>query len=395
MNIEWKNCFRVGVSILLLYICIHFLPSAVNILGAIVGAASPLILGCIIAYMVNILMSLYERHYFPSTTNAWVIKSRRPVCMIGAFISLIAVVCIVIGLVVPEFVSCIVLMFSKLPGAIDVVLDTLARWDILPEDIMATLNSIDWQSKVTQILDVLSSGIGSVVDVVITTVTSVFSGVITAFIGIIFSVYLLMSKNKLSNQFKRVMKHYMKPKHYEKTMHLLSIVNDCFRRYIVGQCTEAVILGILCTLGMTLFRLPYATMIGALIALTALIPIAGAYIGAIVGAFMILTIDPIKAIIFIVFIIVLQQLEGNLIYPRVVGSSMGLPGIWVLTAVTIGGGIMGIAGMLLGVPMAAVVYRVLREDVNKPKEMPAKEVGEAEIEPVDTEEQVVQEKVEE
>ena len=128
---------------------------------------------------------------------------------------------------------------------------------------------------------------------------------------------------------------------------------------------EAVILGLLCTLGMLLLRLPYATMIGALVAFTALIPVAGAYIGAGVGAFMILTVSPIKALVFLVFLVILQQLEGNLIYPRVVGSSMGLPGVWVLAAVTVGGGLMGISGMLLGVPLTAAIYRMLREDVNR------------------------------
>lgn len=139
----------------------------------------------------------------------------------------------------------------------------------------------------------------------------------------------------------------------------------CFHKYIVGQCTEALILGALCTVGMWIFGFPYATMTGAVIAFTALIPVAGGYIGAAVGAFMIMTVSPMKAILFLVYIVVLQQLEGNLIYPRVVGSSMGLPAIWVLAAVTVGGGVMGIVGMLIGVPLAATLYRLLREDVNK------------------------------
>ena len=144
---------------------------------------------------------------------------------------------------------------------------------------------------------------------------------------------------------------------------MVGVINDCFHRYIVGQCTEAVILGVLCMLGMMIIRLPYATMIGALIGFTALIPVAGAYIGAFVGAFMILTLAPVKALIFLVFIVVLQQLEGNLIYPRVVGSSLGLPAIWVLAAVTVGGGVLGVPGMLLGVPLTAAVYRLVRNDV--------------------------------
>ena len=138
---------------------------------------------------------------------------------------------------------------------------------------------------------------------------------------------------------------------------------DCFHRYIVGQCTEAVILGGLCTAGMLILRLPYSAMVGALVAFTALIPVAGAYIGAAVGAFMIFTVEPVQALFFVVFLVVLQQLEGNLIYPRVVGASIGLPGVWVLAAVTIGGGVLGVGGMLLGVPLAAAVYQLLRNDV--------------------------------
>ena len=148
-------------------------------------------------------------------------------------------------------------------------------------------------------------------------------------------------------------------------MYLLGVLNDCFHNYIVGQFMDAAIIGLLCTAGMWAFRLPYATMVGALVAFTSLIPVAGAYIGALVGAFMILTVSPIKAVAFLVFITVLQQLEGNIIYPRVVGSSMGLPGIWVLAAVTVGGGVMGIPGMLLGVPLAATIYRLIRDDVRK------------------------------
>ena len=166
------------------------------------------------------------------------------------------------------------------------------------------------------------------------------------------------------------MKRYMSTGLCANVHHVLSVLNECFHKYIVGQCTEALILGGLCTLGMLILQLPYATMTGAVIAFTALIPVAGAYIGAGVGAFMILTVSPVKAIIFLIFIVILQQLEGNLIYPRVVGSSMGLPGIWVLAAVTVGGGVMGIPGMLLCVPLAAAFYKLLREDVNR---IPSKE----------------------
>ena len=202
-------------------------------------------------------------------------------------------------------------------------------------------------------------------EIVVGTVSTVFSGVITTLITLIFSVYLLAQKDNLLLQINKISNRYIKSEIKRKLTHVLSIMNDCFRNYIKGQCTEAVILGILCTLGMIILRLPYATMVGPLIALTALIPIAGAYIGAFVGAFMIMTESPTKAIIFLVFLIILQQFEGNIIYPKVVGSSIKLPAIWVLAAVTVGGGLFGIIGMLIGVPLAATAYRLIKEDVNK------------------------------
>lgn len=365
MKIEWKTCFRVGVSIFLLYLCIHFLPGVTGLVSSVIGAASPLIVGCAIAYILNIVMSFYEKYYFPESKKSAVVISRRPVCLIASFVTLSAIIALVIGLIVPQLVSCVQLVIAKLPGALKTAVAALDNWEVIPENIISLLNSIEWNSKLSQLFDVLTSGIGSVMDIIIATVFSVFSGVITAFIGVIFAVYLLMGKDKLANQCNRVMNRYIKKSWHEKIMHVFTVVNDCFRRYIVGQCTEAVILGLLCTVGMMILHLPYATMIGALIAFTALIPVAGAYIGGIVGAFMVFTVSPIKAVIFIVFLVVLQQLEGNIIYPRVVGSSMGLPGIWVLAAVTVGGGILGIVGMLVGVPVAAAAYRLLREDVNK------------------------------
>ena len=215
-------------------------------------------------------------------------------------------------------------------------------------------------------------------EVVINTVSSVFSGLVTALLSVIFSIYLLLGKDTLARQFDRVLSHYIKETYYIKLKYVIAILHDCFKRYIVGQCTEAVILGLLCTLGMWIFRLPYATMIGALIALTALIPVAGAYIGGGVGALMVFSVSPMKAVVFLAFLVILQQLEGNLIYPRVVGSSLGLPAIWVLAAVTVGGGVLGVAGMLIGVPIAAACYRLLRNDLNKEIMEQTSETGVAE-----------------
>ena len=368
MKLTWKTCFQVGLSIFLLFLCIHYWGSAAGALSKFFGAAAPLLIGCVVAYVLNILMSFYERHYLPKTTNRFAVKSRRAVCLILAIVTLLLIVALVIWLILPQLWSCVQLILAEAPGFLREVSLWIEEWGILPENITDALAGIDWRSRISQIVQVVGSGLGSVMDVLVKTVSSVFSGIVTAFLAIIFAVYLLMSKERLGRQFHRVAGHYLKDSWYRKLTYFVGVLNDCFHKYIVGQCTEAVILGALCVVGMCILRLPYAAMIGALIAFTALIPIAGAYIGAAVGAFMILTVSPIKAVIFVVFLVILQQVEGNIIYPRVVGSSIGLPGIWVLAAVTVGGGVMGIGGMLLGVPLAAAIYRLVREDVNRGRE---------------------------
>ncbi len=376
MKIEWKTCFRIGISALLLFLCIHYWQSFAGFVSTLFGASFPLIIGGVIAYLINILMTFYERHYFPKSQKAKVNKSRRVVCMIAAVVTLLAIATVIFSLVLPQLVSCIELIIAELPAAIKKVIAWVNSLGVVPDDIMTLLTQIDWQSKIGQIAEVLTSGIGSVMDVVISTVSSVVSGVVTAFIGIIFAFYLLTGKDKIGKQLNRVFNTYLKKDWYDKIKYVLSVLDDCFHRYIVGQCTEAVILGILCTIGMLILKLPYAAMIGAFIAFTALIPIAGAYIGAAVGAFVILMESPVKALVFLIFIVILQQLEGNLIYPRVVGSSMGLPGMWVLAAITIGGGVMGIIGILLSVPIAATLYKLLRNDLKKKEVVSAEAVEE-------------------
>ena len=161
-----------------------------------------------------------------------------------------------------------------------------------------------------------------------------------------------------------------KPHRSERIKHALSVMNQCFRRYIVGQVTEALILGALCTIGMLILQIPYASVIGALVTFMALIPIMGAYISAIVGSIIIFTVSPVKALVFLIFIVILQQVEGNVIYPKVVGTSLGLPGLWVLAAVTVGGGLFGIPGMILGVPLTATLYTLIKEKLNAEEDPP-------------------------
>lgn len=197
------------------------------------------------------------------------IKSRRAVYMIVAFITLLAVIALVIVLIVPQLISCVQLLVAEVPGAMKELVGFLEKWNLVPENIADILNGIDWKSKIEQLIGVVSSGIGSIMDVVVTAVSSVFFGIVTAFIGIIFAIYLLSGKDKIGKQVKCLMTRYLKDSWNRKVMYVLSVLNDCFHRYIVGQCMEAVILGSLCAFSMMILRLPYAAMIGALI------PVAG------------------------------------------------------------------------------------------------------------------------
>lgn len=376
MKPEWKTCFRIGVCVFLLYLCIHYWPQASVMLAALFKAAVPLIAGCAVAFVVNILMGMYERFFFAKSNKKVIVSARRPVCLVLAYLTVIALLALVIGLVVPQLVSCVKLIIAVLPGALDKCVNYLQSLEFMPKSVGELLDSIDWKSRLGEIASLLGNGVGGVMGTVIQTVSAVLSGVFSALVSFMFSIYLLLGKEQLSRRCKRVMKHYMRESAYDKSIYVAGVLNDCFRRYIIGQCTEAVILGTLCIIGMLILRLPYATMIGALVAFTALIPIVGAFIGAGVGAFMILTVSPIKAVIFVIFIVLLQQVEGNLIYPRVVGSSIGLPALWVLAAVTLGGGVLGISGMLIAVPITAALWRILRDDINRPRK---EKVNETEV----------------
>lgn len=372
MNIEWKSCFRIGISALILFICIHYCDIIIALLGSILSAGAPVFIGLIIAYILNILMSFYEKHYFIRFSHKKAVqKSRRAVCMVLAMVTLLGIVTLVIWLVLPELFSCVSFLLSEIPPAIEEFLASEFVVDVLPATILSELSDINWKESISGVVKVVTSGLGSTVSTIVVAVSTVFSKVVTGLVGFIFAIYLLLGKEQIQGQGRRLMRSYLPGKWVEKISYLLKVLDDSFHRYIVGQCTESIILGVLCMAGMLILRLPYAPMIGTLIGFTALIPVAGAYIGAGVGAIMIFTVSPVKALIFLIFIVVIQQIEGNLIYPKVVGNSVGLPAIWVLATVTIGGSLMGILGMLIGVPIAGALYRLIREDMNRREEKAA------------------------
>lgn len=374
MKLDWKTCFRAGVTVVLIYLITHYWEGFTGLIGTAVSAGMPLIAGMIAAYIVNILMSFYERHYLPDllcrmrkgkAAPGWIRRTRRPVCMVLAYISVIAGVTILFQLVLPELMAAFGILLDQLPDAIAKTLSWIDTEILLKYGIALEPSAWDWKSALEKALNLALESLGGIMNGAFAVMSTVASTVVTTFICIVFSVYLLSGKDRLIRQGKALMFTYLGKARTEKALHVFSVVDRSFHSYISGQCLEAVILGLLCFAGMLIFRFPYAAMVSALVGCTALIPVAGAYIGAVVGAFMIFTVSPLKSLLFLVYLVVLQQLEGNIIYPRVVGQSIGLPGIWVLSAVTIGGGLFGISGMIVGVPLAASAYQLLREDMQR------------------------------
>lgn len=358
-------------SAVIIYICLAaLLILAIRYFDDIAGMAVnlwnvffSLVLGAAMAYVLNIIMVRVERFYFPGSRNKWINSSRRGVSILLSILLVMGIIALIGGLVLPELGKA----FGVIGRNVPVFLEEAAGWleKNNAMNIAAGIKDVDWNSMMDKAVDFAKSGLGDVLNSTITAVGAVVGSVVNFFIGLVFAIYILSGKEKLRSQAGRILRAYVKEDTIIRLRNIYRTADETFSSFIIGQCTEAVILGTLCTVGMLLLRFPYAPMIGAFIGATALIPIVGAYLGAAVGAFMILTVDPLKALLFIIFIVVLQQLEGNLIYPKVVGSSIGLPGIWVLAAVTVGGGLGGIGGMLLGVPVAATVYKLIRNDVNR------------------------------
>lgn len=364
-KIETKFLLKIAGIAFALYLCIHYWSGVAIIFKTAFAAVLPLLIGAVVAYPLDILTSFFERHLLSKSNNKIIVRTRRGLAVALSLLSLVSIVTLIIALVVPQLTKCVKMLIDEIPDALTLVVAQLDKFEFVPDDIIGFLSNIDWQSKISGIISTVTSGVGSVMNVVISTVSTVISGVTTAVLAVIFAIYVLLSKDKLLKQLRTLIKHYIPERISEKIYYVSSVANDSFHKFIVAQCTEAIILGALCTLGMFILKLPYAAMIGAVTVVTAFIPVVGALLGGAVGAFLILMESPVKALIFIIFIVLLQQIEGDLIYPKVVGNSMGLPSIWVLAAVTVGAGMFGVLGMLLSVPAASTVYRLIKNDVAK------------------------------
>ena len=321
----------------------------------------PFILGGCMAFIFNVPMRNLEKLLF-CRAKGKLAKAGRPISLVLTFILIFGVITLLIVLIVPEIQRSTDVLISSVPS----FGRRVAAWatslaERYPE-VGQWLSQLDfnWQGLVTSALDAVKNAGTIVFNSTVGAAGSIVNGIVSFLIAFVFSIYILLQKEKLLRQSKMLLYTFLPEKKVPPILDILRLADKTFSRFLSGQCTEAVILGVMFFITMSILRFPYATLVGALIAVTALIPIVGAFIGCIVGAFLILIVDPVRALWFIVMFLVLQQIEGNLIYPHVVGNSVGLPSIWVLLAVTVGGSLMGIAGMLIFIPLCSVGYILLR-----------------------------------
>ncbi|MGE9883672.1 AI-2E family transporter [Blautia obeum] len=340
----------------------------ISVLAFIFHVIFPFVLGGAIAFVLNVPMNFIQRHLFPEDKiekRKVIKKLARPLSMLIVLFCVIGIIVLVMFVLIPQLGN----TFANLGNSIQAFIPKIQKWaETLFHDnkeIMNWVNHLefDWNKIMNAGINFLKNGAGSVLDSTIMAAKSIVSGIATFFIAFVFAIYILLQKEKLSIQAKKVLFAFVRKGRAEATLEVLSLTYNTFSSFLTGQCVEAIILGCMFVITMSILRLPYALLVGIVIAFTALIPIFGAFIGCVVGAFLIFMVDPIKALIFIVLFLILQQIEGNLIYPHVVGSSVGLPSIWVLAAVSIGGSLMGVVGMLIFIPIVSVVYALFREVV--------------------------------
>lgn len=359
-KIEIKRYIFIAVLAIAVIVISQNFSLLSGFIAVVLGALKPLFTGLMIAYIFNIIMNFFEKHYFPKSNSKFISMTRRPVCLVCSFAIAIAMIILVTYIIVPEIAKAFGVLYNEIPPAFttarDFVLGKLSEYPEIQDQIKSL--EFDWASIAEKASKLLTSGLAGILSSAMGIIGGLTSTVTNLVLGIIFAIYFLLRKDKLFRDANRIRRVYFDEDFNRKCSQVFHTANDTFQSFFVGQFVEAIILGSLCFIGMKILKLPYAAMSGTLVGVTAFIPIVGAFIGAGVSAFIILTVSPTQALIFIIFLLILQQVEGNIIYPKVVGGSVGLPSIWTLAAVTIGGGLFGIFGMIMGVPLTATLYKL-------------------------------------
>lgn len=372
-----RNVLGIATFCILLYWGLQNMNRVATFLGMVGGLLLPFLLGAAMAFILNVPMRAIETH-LPQKLQ----RAHRGISLVLTLAAVVGVVMVVSLLVLPQLKNTVQTIAARMPAfwaqAQQWANELMIRYPELA-DWLSEAGNLNLRNVTQQVMDWLKNGGLALVGNTVTAATGIISGFVNFFIALIFAIYLLFQKETLSRQGRMLLFAWMRPEHAEKVLEVVRLANKTFSNFLSGQCLEACILGALFAVGMLLFRMPYVLLISVLVAVTALIPVFGAFIGCFVGAFLILIQNPMQAVVFVILFLVIQQIEGNLIYPRVVGGSVGLPSVWVLAAVTLGGSMFGVMGMLVMIPLCSVLYSLLRtatrerlrsQGVEKAKYMP-------------------------
>ncbi len=360
-----RHLIGIASAVVLLYCGIEHFDVVIKAFRFVTGLLAPFLIGGAIAFILNVPMKRIEKCLFVKNKKGE--KFKRPLAYVLTLVCVIGVIALALVVVIPELGNTVKLLVTQIPSAFSGMQDWL---DTVPEKwpwlgpAIEDLN-IDWSSISETAVGFVQSVASGIVSSGVGVFSGIVNGVTTFVIGFTFSIYVLFQKEKLAAQGKQVMYALFPDRITEKILSVAELANQIFSNFLSGQCVEAVILGTMFVISMTVFRMPYAMLTGIVIALTALIPIFGAFIGCVVGILLIVMVNPIQAIWFLILFLVLQQVEGNLIYPHVVGGSVGLPSIWVLAAVTLGGNLFGILGIILFIPLCSVIYALFRDFIKR------------------------------
>lgn len=341
-------------------VCLWKFDTVIAVLRFVLNVVYPFLLGGAIAFVLNVPMNFVECHICKTKT-----KYARGISLMVVLLGVAGILALVLFGLIPQLADTFANLGRSMQAFIPQVQEWADHWFHNNKEIMSFVNNLefDWNKIMDAGMQFLRNGAGSVLESTINTAKNIIGALATFLIAFVFAIYILLQKEKLGRQAKKVLYAFVRKGRAEATLEVLALTYKTFSNFLTGQCVEAIILGAMFVIAMTIFRLPYALLTGIVIAFTALIPIFGAFIGCVVGVFLIFMVSPFKALVFIILFLVLQQIEGNLIYPHVVGNSVGLPSIWVLAAVSVGGSLMGIVGMLIFIPLMSVVYALFREVV--------------------------------
>lgn len=365
-----KEIYKIIIFIGIVLAIVINLNTTLDVLGNFFAVLNPVILGIIMAFILSILVDMWEKLFVKLKLKS-IEKFKRGISILLSFFTIFVFLYLIFMLIAPQLKESLTVFSESFPSTFDSIKTKIINYlSTLPSiDTKIISQNLDGQEIVQKLLSYISSWTGGIFDFL----GSFFGLVANIVMGLIIAIYIVATKEKLKVQFDKLFNRFLSNAIISKMYYVFRISNDTFRAFVVGQFTEAVILGLLCALGLWIFRFPYPPMIGSVIGFTSLLPIIGAYIGGLFGFIMILTQSPIKAVLFIVFLLVLQQIEGNIIYPRVVGNSVGLPGLWVMISIVVGGGLFGITGILFGLPLLATVYKILKDSVKQNKKLEIKE----------------------